>query len=382
MKYFIILFILFNISCTSGSKNYQDSLTIERVDEIVLKVRDCTIVNPSNTRLIESDSGRYLFAYNHVEKNLHFINFSDGRVALKVPLTYDGPNSAQQAMGFTLIGMDSVLVTFNPPAIALVNFKGEVIWKKKINDDLSSLMTIITSTTKPILKNGSNLFGPQPFFMDHLGMEASDILKQRLVFSLNLDSGNISWHDVFYNSNYWEHGKKPSDFSWDHRADYIYIAPLYDHEIIIFDTNTMEIVMRKDIGSDYINDFQYANERAPDGATSLQNKLTHDKYGPFIYDKYRNIFYRFFLPGYRLQEDLSLEELRPLNRSRGNSGVMVLDSNLNILGEHLFEEFEIHPEMNMFVGKQGLYLSLNNENHPEYTDDHFRYMLVTFNLED
>jgi hypothetical protein len=353
---------------------------MESLDEIVLPARDCTMVNPSNTWFIESDSGNYLYAYNHVEKNLHFIDFSDGSVASKVPLAYEGPNSVRGAMGFSLIGRDSIALTFVPPAIALINFKGEIIWKKEITDEYLDLTTLITTSYKPVLKIGNKLFGPQPFFMDHLGMAKSDILKQRLVFSLNFDSGEISWHDVFYNKNYWDQGKKPSDYSWDQRGKYIYIAPVYDHEVIIFDTHTMEVVDRKEVESQYIKNFRYANEIL-DLETSLKMRLSHDMYGPIIYDRYRDLFYRFFTPGYEPEDELSFEELRPLGWSRPYSGVMVLDSSLNVIGEHLFDKFEIHPA-SMFVGEKGLYLSMNNENHPEFDENHFRYKLVRFRIGD
>src|SRR5690606_7702676 len=101
-----------------------------------------------------------------------------------------------------------------------------------------------------------------------------------------------------------------------------------------------------------------------------------------IYDKYRDLFYKFFVSGYEWEADMRFEELRPLNRFRLYSGLMVLDSSLNVLRQHLFDEFEIHPASSMFVGEKDLYLSRNNENHPDFDKDHFRFMLVGFNIED
>jgi hypothetical protein len=60
---------------------------------------------------------------------------------------------------------------------------------------------------------------------------------------------------------------------------------------------------------------------------------------------------------------------------------MVLDKELNILGEFLFGENEVHSKSNMFVGEKGLYISLNNENHPDFDEDHFRYRVIRFEAE-
>ena len=369
---------LWFIACVSETKNNNFFLKMEKVEDVVLKVRDCTHVNPANFRLVEADSGTYLFFYNHVEKNFHFIDFSDGKVALKVPLSHDGPNSIQRSRGFSLMGIDSIWATFTPPAIGLINFKGEVLLKSEIPNDHIDVMTIITTSSKPLLKNGRELFGPQPYFMDHQGMNKNDILKHHLVFSFNLNNGEINWHEVFYREDYWRHGKKPSDYSWDQRGDSIYIAPLYDHEVIVFDTRSKQVVDRKEVKSNYINNFLLANEPAPNLQVGLEMKLGHDWYGQLIYDKYRDLFYRVFMPGYDFEGELSFEEMRPLERSRPLAGIMVFDKDLNFLGEHLFEKFEIYPNSNMFVGEKGLYLSLNNENHPDYDEDHFRYRIVRF----
>jgi hypothetical protein len=157
---------------------------------------------------------------------------------------------------------------------------------------------------------------------------------------------------------------------------------LYDHEIIIFNTITKTVINRKEVKSNYINNFLLANEPAPNFQAGLEMKLGHDLYGQLIYDKYRDLFYRIFMPGYDFDGEMSFEEMRPMERSRPLGGILVFDKDLKILGEHLFDKFQIHPNSNMFVGEKGLYLSLNNENNPDFDEDHFRYMVVEFNIEE
>ena len=113
----------------------------------------------------------------------------------------------------------------------------------------------------------------------------------------------------------------------------------------------------------------------------LINRLSHDLYGIILYDKYRDCFYRFFYPGYTDDEEYPIDKLWMLRRSRPFTGVMVLDKDLNVLGEHVFDKFQVHATSNIFVGEEGLYLSLNNENSPDYDENHLRYMVIQFDLE-
>jgi len=41
-------------------------------------------------------------------------------------------------------------------------------------------------------------------------------------------------------------------------------------------------------------------------------------------------------------------------------------------------KFQVHATSNIFVGEEGLYLSLNNENSPDYDENHLRYMVIQF----
>jgi len=56
---------------------------------------------------------------------------------------------------------------------------------------------------------------------------------------------------------------------------------------------------------------------------------------------------------------------------------MVLDSELNIIGEHIFDKFQVYSTNNHFVGEKGLYISANNPFNPEYDEDMLRYLIFT-----
>jgi hypothetical protein len=56
---------------------------------------------------------------------------------------------------------------------------------------------------------------------------------------------------------------------------------------------------------------------------------------------------------------------------------MVISSNLDLIGEHLFETHQIQP-WNYFVGRKGLYVSTNNPNRDDFDENVLRYDIIRF----
>jgi hypothetical protein len=375
-----IIFGCLLLFCSCQIETENKFLEIELVKEIKIKPEVLTIPNPPYVHLIESDSGQYLFYLNPNSKSLQFINMEDGKVANEIVLEYDGPNSMSRRSGIAGLEDDKVWTTFRPHAIAYFNYKAEIQFKKNISPGEVDITYVGSDFHKELHQYGDKVFGMQPLFMNHHGMNKEDIQKHSLVYSYDMVSDQTKWYDVYYAKDYWDIGKKLSDFSWVRREDKLYIAPWYDHEIQVFDMQKEQVTIKVEAKSDHINSFYYVNEIPGTHEEGLLNILNNDLYGIILYDKYRDCFYRFFYPGYTDDEEYAIDKLWMLRRSRPFTGVMVLDKDLNVIGEHVFDKFQVHAFSNVFVGEEGLYLSLNNENSPDYDEDHLRYMVVRFDV--
>jgi len=69
-----------------------------------------------------------------------------------------------------------------------------------------------------------------------------------------------------------------------------------------------------------------------------------------------------------------MEQLRLMERSRQSVGIMVLDKDLNVLSEYVFDHWEVHPQF--LVGRKGLYVSTNNMYRDDFSDDFSSYQLM------
>ena len=87
-------------------------------------------------------------------------------------------------------------------------------------------------------------------------------------------------------------------------------------------------------------------------------------YSSILFDNNRKYTYRFFLPGYNIDETEYIQKHRDYPNL---FTIMILDDNFSVLGETLLPEKTYDPLMK-FVGKDGLYLALHID-HPLYNPD-------------
>ncbi|WP_236613199.1 MULTISPECIES: DUF4221 family protein [Rhodonellum] len=350
--------------------------------EFSIPINDLASSNPGMISIYDSDSGEHVMIYNHVIKKLQISEFPSGKLKLNIPLEFENEKRNKRFTGGTLIARDSIFVTFFPPSIGMINFEGALMYEEKLPDANYSVSHIGNGSMIPLFKSHGRIYGAQPFLMDHHRMTQEDIQKQQLVYSVSLEGDSSAWHDVFYDAAYWDQGKKLSYFSWAKRGSLIYISPFYDHQIQVFDTKTNKIVEVKEVKSKHVEKFNIVNELPGNEDESVMATLESSQYETFLYDKYRDIFYRMILPAFPSDQKYDIEKLRLMERSRPVTGIMVLDHELNVLTEHIFGPYEIHSSDNFLVGKDGLYVSTNNMNRPDFSDDQMRYKLLKFTASD
>ena len=90
------------------------------------------------------------------------------------------------------------------------------------------------------------------------------------------------------------------------------------------------------------------------------------KYSHIMYDKYRNIYYRFVeMPCELADNETPYDESAPKARE---FSVIILNDKFEIIGETKFPGNKYFYKMS-FVGKDGLYISENNLANPEFDEN-------------
>lgn len=89
-------------------------------------------------------------------------------------------------------------------------------------------------------------------------------------------------------------------------------------------------------------------------------------YGNLIYDKYREVYYRVVYLKTELEDGDNYMEISLLGRTKFS--IMILDKDLNLLGETLFPENTYASNL-LFVRADGLYISTSFIKNPAFSDD-------------
>jgi hypothetical protein len=91
-------------------------------------------------------------------------------------------------------------------------------------------------------------------------------------------------------------------------------------------------------------------------------------YGNLVYDKYRNVYYRIAYPGGEMEEDVNYLEIYRTGRKKFS--IIILDENLNVVGETLFPEYTYMSNV-LFIDENGLHIRTNHSKNPEFNEDVF-----------
>jgi hypothetical protein len=377
MKKFIFLLTL--VAITNCKPKESEIKQIKKQFYSTIQIPIDQNFNPDLSRIqhFDSDSGEYLAIQNKTNFELGIFSLDSLKIHQTIPLRKEGPNGIGLMNGFTIKSKDTILIASIPPRIHLINFHGEKYSTIKIDDPERKANYLSSNNETPLILEGKKLFGIQPYFQDLYNISFRDVENTRPIFKLTIlpkGKSELEWLNINRPKDEWDNGKKSLDVSWADNGDSILIAPQLDHRIWIISKKEERLLGLKEIKSSQINGFRIIKD-SPVGDVEIIKDLENGRYELFLYDQYRKIYYRFFYPSIKIESyDLTP---RKMMQNHPKLGVMVLDKNLNILGQHLFET-NYAQAWNYFVGKKGLYVSTNNPNRDDFDENFLRYDIIRF----
>lgn len=370
----LFIFLLILSSCTGPEIKM---LSIEKVGFVKIPISNNTSSRSSRTHLVSLDSGEYLARHSRISQSIQLYHLAEERLAYELTLPKDGPNRINFYYGFTFFSPDSIYISSVPPEIIMVNHLGEVRSRMRVSSSDLKLTSLSAFNGTPLTKHDNIIYGAQPLFMGHHTIDVSDFKNHYHIFKYHILPDTIEWLPVHFREDHWIKGKKMDNFSYLIKGDSLIVSPHHDHDLWIYRLNNGELIAYKETKSAYVKDFLYLNSMPTGHMEGPKLVLSHPQYENFLYDSYRNIYYRFYYMPYHFSED---EALMDLQNDRPLIGVMVLNDQLETIGEYHFDKFEVEAG-NYFVGEKGLYISNNNLNNPDFSDDSLNYTIVRFNYE-
>lgn len=130
-----------------------------------------------------------------------------------------------------------------------------------------------------------------------------------------------------------------------------------------------ELKQRVKVKSKYIDQIIIPNKQS-DLSTLAKDLCEVAFYGNLIYDKYRDVYYRFVYPKTELGPDENCMDIWQLGRTKFS--IVILNKDLEVIGETLFPE-NTYASNHFFIREDGLYLSTSFIKNPNFSDDELRF---------
>ena len=127
-----------------------------------------------------------------------------------------------------------------------------------------------------------------------------------------------------------------------------------------------EKVTRHVAASSYLKKVELPEKVPSDLMLAAKEMCELPIYGNIIYDKYRNVYYRVAYP----EKDYDMAEnfVELWQSGRGLFSIMILDENLNVIGETLLPENKYRSDL-MLVLENGLYISTSHYKNSDFNED-------------
>lgn len=374
MKNLITALFLVLFSCSNQKTN--SKIQVSTYNSITFKVEENFVPNITKNQYLETDSGEYLAIFNKVKPELFFFNLDSAKPTQKVEFVSEGPNGIGITNGFHVATKDCILIASIPPKIQVLDFNGNRKRSIPITDLENKVNWLGSNNMLPFIFDEEVLFGSQPFFSNIYQTTNSDAQNSKPFYKVDLKNQTTlaRWLEIKRPSDEWKKGKISPNLAWTDRGDSIIVSPISDHRLWVISKKKEKIIGYKSAKTNSINSFRIIKDY-PIGDNEIIKGLETGNYEVLIYDKYRDVFYRFFFPPIKVENyNITAWELKA---NKPKVGLLVLTGELEPIGEFIFPDHYIE-NWNYFVGRKGLYVSTNNPNRDDFDENFLRYDIIRF----
>ena len=297
------LFVLIFMSCQSAKKNNterQNEIELIAEKQLVFPLDEQTYYLSKSMFQFEENGKEYLH-FENTRKSLYNIvifDIENRQIAKQIPLHKTGPNGLPAVFGSRPSpGAQYILVAQNNISrISSINDKGEVIRNYNFQTPESQFTSLHLGSyyTTPGFVKDSCLFLkigiPKP------DMKREDWPKTHMFASLDLRTGKVKWVPIFYPPIFKEEYEN-IDGGYGFSYDYNYkenrlICGFFGYDSLMV-TDNLKHIRWYNAKSRYLKSMRPKLGNAMAGINSIIEFCETPKYWHIMYDKYRNVYYRF-----------------------------------------------------------------------------------------
>lgn len=382
---FSAILLLCCIGCSNKNKGNQsanDRFELEVIanKELKIPISDNTKFRfPSLFPYIDTSGKEYLTFSDFGSNTIFFHDLQTGAFLFDVVLDTDGPHGVGKLQGYHIEDLNNIYISSTLFGLSKVDTSGQkkqFIEYKKTNKGHNIVPNFTSSSyiyTPAIIHKEKIYITQRPYRgIDFAKMPVSiavdttsEISFKELPFrfpEIKASEGAITATTDF-------------DFSREYNGKQLIYSFHMDKNIYVTDieTNEERIIPAQ---SKYISKLRCVKHNEGDIEKLYEEFLENSYYHNILYDKYRNVYYRFAIIGGEIEKTPGYKFFDIYTNGFIQFSVITLDCNFNIIGETLFPKYTYNPTI-AFVHKDGLYISDSHILNPNFNENNLSFKCFT-----
>ena len=387
IKKLLLLLVLVQLYACGSSKNEMEaeySMELKEWKKITLPIDENTYYLSKRIFQYE-ESGTELLFFGNFERgayNIILFNIEKESVHKRIQLDKEGPNGVPAIMGCRPWGSSGRFIAFqhNISRLSIIDSMGNVQKHYSIDPIDGRFIYChdgLSYSSRPaIVKDSMVCFSSDVFKPD---MKHNEWMNVSMFSSLDLRTGKIEQSLLNYPPIFEQNMKNLAgghEFGYDYNYKHdCLVCSFYGYDSLMVVTDNMKNVRWYNGKSRYLKSIRPHLVEAGNLIKTLTQFRENPLYTHVMYDKFRDVYYRFVEMPYELQPYDS-----PFDEPKGREfSVIILDKDFRIIGETKFPGNKYFYKMS-FVGRDGLYISENNLANPEFDED--KLVFACFKLKD
>ena len=369
-----ILSIFFLLSC----KQKEEKSAVQYIKELV-EIKKINLPADERTYYLSKsvfqfeENGKEYLHFGNLEKQQYEILIYDldsSKLSRRIPLEKKGPNGVPAILGIKPFEDSRQFMAFqhNVTRLSIIGNNGKVLRRYSVQ---------LPGGRFSHCYGGCSYFYIPSFCVDSVvylthwlekpQMKTSEWKDLAMFTYLDLKSGQIGLTSLRYPSIFDRDVKNPAG-GYKFTLDYNYkenrlVCSLTGYDSLMV-SDDLKQVRWYNVKSRYLKSMRPRLEEANDDIQSLIKQTEMPQYHNIMYDKYRDVYYRFVELPYEFGRNES-----PYGYQYAREfSVIIFDKDFNIIGETKFPGNKYFYKMS-FVGRDGLYISENNTANPEFDED-------------
>lgn len=365
------LIILLFLSCSS-SPNNECKLEVTK-DSLVFQL------NPQTSIFIKAlfpytdgKGWEFLTFQNNVEPEILVYDMNTQGYINTITLEKEGPNGVGLFCGYTIYSWNEIYIPcMMKNEIDIVDSTGLISRKIPYSTTIQGKQTlpfiVTTFPYSPMYSIGQKLYMPQSpnLRLGDRTMEDSPVTLVLDTLTHQLTDFSLRFPPIMTSEQILKN-TLGVEFCYSQSLvdnGFIY-SFFFDEEIYVVSLDGK--IKRKIAAKSKYIDKMNVNRKVSDIASLAETLCRIPMYGNLVYDKYRDVYYRFVYPETELSPNENFMDIWQLGRTKFS--IMVLNKDLEVIGETLFPENTFASTL-FFIREDGLYLSTSFIKNPNYSDD-------------